>query len=42
MSILKYVERLRHIDFLLRTKSTGNSIASLKNYIFHEALHLNI
>ncbi len=25
MSILKYIERLRYIDSLLRTKSTGNS-----------------
>ena len=27
MSILKYIERLRYIDFLLRTKSTGDSNA---------------
>ncbi len=25
MSILKYIDRLRYIDFLLRTKATGDS-----------------
>ena len=24
MSIIKYIDRLRHIDFLLRTKTAGN------------------
>ena len=30
MPILKYIERLRYIDFLLRTKSTGNADALAK------------